>query len=122
MIAAEFTGSDGKPLVCSFDQIFTIQLALTTVTKGFFFLDHLNRIVSQLMDAGIIHHWSKDIKFTATLASATEMDLLAGEYTQLTLLHIQSAFYFLFLGYIAATVAFFLELLRYVKQLARKPK
>lgn len=122
MIAAEFTSSDGKPLVCSFDQIFTIQLALMTVTKGFIFLDYLNRIVSQLMDAGVIEHWSENIKFTAILASATEMDLLAGEYTQLTLLHIQSAFYFLFLGYTVATIAFLLELTRYVKQLVCMPK
>jgi hypothetical protein len=122
MIAAEFTSSDGKPLVCSFDQIFTIQVGLMPITKGYMFLDHLNRIISQLTDAGIIDQWLKDIKFTATLASATKMDLLPGEYTQLTLLHIQSAFYFLFLGYIVATVAFLLELLSYANKLACKPK
>jgi hypothetical protein len=122
MIAAEFTGNDGKPLVCSFDQIFTFQLALMTVAKGYIFLDHLNSIFLRLMDAGVIEHWFKNIKFSATLASATQMDLQASEYTQLTLLHIQSAFYFLFLGYTFATVVFLLELLGYVKRLACKLK
>jgi hypothetical protein len=122
MIAAEFTSTDGKPLVCSFDQIFTFQLPIMTVTKGYIFLDHLNTIVLQLVDAGIINHWFKNIKFTAILASAKEMDLQAQEYTQLTLLHIQSAFYFLFFGYIVATVVFLLELLRHVKQIACKSK
>jgi hypothetical protein len=122
MIAAEFTGNDGQPLVCSFEQIFTFQLALMTVSKGYVFLDRLNSVVLQLMDAGIFDQWFKNIKFSATLASAREIDLQAGGYTQLTLIHIQSAFYFLFLGYISATVVFLLELLTYVKQLACKPK
>jgi hypothetical protein len=121
-IAAEFTSNDGKPLACSFDQIFTFQLALMTVSKGYVFLDRLNSIVLQLMDAGIFDHWFENIKFSATLVSATEMALQADGYTQLTLLHIQSAFYFLFLGYTLATVVFLLELLRYVKQLACKQK
>lgn len=109
-IAAKYVDGDSNDLVCKFDEIYCIQLAILPVPKGSQFLEIFNEIIIYLQQSGIREYWWKDIQYIATLDLASEISLPPGEYIKLTLEHLQSAFYFLFLGIIISIVAFLSEI------------
>jgi hypothetical protein len=110
-IAARYTDGDGKQLICSFEDIFSSQLITIPVPKGYVMLDRFNSIILHLLQAGITEQWFKDIKYTTSLSSRVETDLLSGEYTKLSLLHMQSAIYILLLGLFLSVIFFLSEML-----------
>ena len=62
------------------------------------------------MQGGFVNFWWEELKYMATLQKAEDFNLPTGEYVALTMKHLQSAFYFLFLGYALSVTSFFLEL------------
>jgi hypothetical protein len=109
--AAKYVDGDGKSLVCKFDEIYCIQLGTFPVPRGSQFLEIFNEIIMHLLQGGFKEQWWKDIQYTATLDLASDFNLPPGEYIELTLEHLQSAFYFLFLGSILSIITFISELL-----------
>ena len=109
MAALRYMDGDGKPLVCQFDGPYYRQYVVIPVPKGNPMLDAYNNIIRLVHQAGLIEKWWKDLKYTATLSSAKDFNLPVGEYIKLTLEHLQSAFYFLFLGYIMSVISFLAE-------------
>jgi hypothetical protein len=101
---------DGKPLVCQFEGSYYRQYVVIPVPKGNPMLDSYNKVIRLVHQAGFIEKWWKDLKYTATLSSAKDFNLPAGEYIKLTLEHLQSAFYFLFLGYVFSVIFFISEI------------
>ncbi|KAJ9598394.1 hypothetical protein L9F63_010916 [Diploptera punctata] len=97
--AAKYMGSDGKPLVCKFDEVLCFQPVSFPVLKGFVTLHHFTFIILHALQAGLLSQWWKSIQYIATLHSAKDFEEVNSEYVKLTLEHLQSAFYFLFLGY-----------------------
>jgi hypothetical protein len=79
------------------------------VPKGNPMLDAYNKVIRLVHQAGLIEKWWKDLKYIATLSSAKDFNLPVGEYIKLTLEHLQSAFYFLFLGYGMSVISFLSE-------------
>jgi ionotropic kainate glutamate receptor 3/ionotropic kainate glutamate receptor 5 len=110
LAAAKYVDGDGKTLVCKFDEIFCIQLGTFPVPKGSQFLETFNEIIMYLLQGGFKDQWWKEIQYAATLDLASNINLPPGEYIELTLEHLQSAFYFLVLGYILSIFAFVSEL------------
>jgi hypothetical protein len=110
-IAARYMDGNGKPLICSFEEIFSSQLITMPVPKGYVMFDRFNQIILHLLQAGIIDQWFKDIKYTTSLSSRVDTDLLSGEYVKLSLQHMQSAIYILLLGLLLSFFAFLSEIL-----------
>jgi hypothetical protein len=110
IIAARYTDANGKHLICSFEEIILSQLITMPVPKGYVLLDRFNSIILHLLQAGIIEQWFKDIKYTTSLSSRVETELLSGEYIKLSLLHMQSAVYILLLGLFLSFAVFLLEM------------
>jgi hypothetical protein len=108
--AAKYVDGDGKTVVCKFEEICCIQLGTFPVPEGSQFLEIFNEIIIYLLQGGFKEQWWEDIQHAATLDLASDFSLPPGEYIVLTLEHLQSAFNFLFLGYILAIVAFLSEL------------
>ncbi|PSN41391.1 hypothetical protein C0J52_20335 [Blattella germanica] len=94
-IAARFMDGDGNSRICHFDDVIANQLTSMTVRKGYPLLEHFNKVIR--LEAGLVEKWFKDFKYTATLNSAKEFNFPPGEYIKLSMEHLQSAFYFLYL-------------------------
>ncbi|PNF21528.1 hypothetical protein B7P43_G13527 [Cryptotermes secundus] len=108
--AAKYLDGDSKKLVCQFDEIYSIQLATFPVPRGSQLLETFNKIIMDLLKGGFMEKWWKDLQYSATLDLASNFNLPPGEYIKLTLQHLQSAFYFLFLGCILSIFALVSEL------------
>jgi hypothetical protein len=109
--AERYTDGNGKPLICTFDEVIVSQIISMPVPKGLPMLDEFNHIIQDMIEAGLLELWLKEIKQTATLTSAKDFRLSTGEYNKLTLEHLQSPFYFLFLGYALSVTTFIAELI-----------
>lgn len=120
MAALKYMDGDGKPLVCQFDGSYYRQYVVIPVPKGNPMLDAYNKVIRLVHQAGLIEKWWKDLKYSATLSSAKDFNLPVGEYIKLTLAHLQSAFYFLFLGYGMSVISFLSEKLSCHKLTATK--
>jgi hypothetical protein len=111
IIAARYMDGNGKQLICSFEEIISSQLITMPMPKGYIMFDKFNKIILHLLQGGIIDQWFKDIKYTTFLSSTAEITLPTGEYIKLSLLHMQSALYFLLLGSILSFTVFISEIL-----------
>jgi hypothetical protein len=105
VIAEKYMDGNGKPLICKFDEVISNQIISTPVQKGLPMMGEFNDVIQYVIEAGLLEEWLKNIKYKATLTSAKDFSLPPGEYTKLTLEHLQSPFYFLFLGYLFSVVA-----------------
>lgn len=110
MAALKYMDGDGKPLVCQFDGSYYRQYVVIPVPKGNPMLNAYNNVIHLVHQAGLIEKWWKDLKYTATLSAAKDFNVPVGEYIKLTLQHLQSAFYFLFLGYSVSIISFLSEI------------
>jgi hypothetical protein len=113
MAALKYMDGNGKPLVCQFEGSYYRQHVVIPVPKGNPMLVAYNKVIRLVHQAGFIEKWWKDLKYTATLSSAKNFNLPVGEYIKLTLEHLQSAFYFLFLGYVLSVIFFVSEICRH---------
>jgi hypothetical protein len=109
VVAESYMDGNGKPLICKFDEVVSNQLISIPVTKGLPMMDEFNDVIHDVVEAGLLDQWLTNIKYKATLASAKDFSLPPGDYIKLTLEHLQSPFYFLFLGYAFSVVALIAE-------------
>ncbi|PSN35409.1 Ionotropic receptor 204 [Blattella germanica] len=121
-ISVRFVNANGDRMVCDFDEIVSIQLIVLPVMRGNPKLKVINQVIRYLLEAGFIDQWFDNIKYLSTLALAKTFNLPPGEYIKLSLNHLQSAFYFMFLGYGLSTMAFAGELLSKKKMFSRSLK
>ena len=109
--ASHYMDSNGKPLVCVFDEVYSKQLVSMSVPKGSFLLERMNEICMHAMEGGLLIYWWNEIKYLSTLSSAHKFNIPSSEYIKLSLNHLQSAFYFLFIGYVLALIIFIFEIM-----------
>lgn len=109
-IALEYMDADGKPRICYVEDNFATNLVTMFVPKGFPYKAWYDQVLLYLMQAGFVNFWWEELKYMATLQKAGDFNLPPGEYIALTMKHLQSAFYFLLLGYVLSVTSFLLEL------------
>jgi hypothetical protein len=110
-IAVKYMDANGKPRICKTEDDFAANPITMFVPKGFPFKARYDQVLLFLMQAGLLNLWWENIKYTATLETAGDISPPSGEYIALTMEHLQSAFYFLFLGYAISVLSFLLEIL-----------
>lgn len=110
-IAVKYMDANGKPRICKIEDDFAANLITMFVPKGFPFKARYDQVLLFLMQAGLLNLWWENIKYTATLETAGDISPPSGEYIALTMEHLQSAFYFLILGYAISVFSFLLEII-----------
>jgi hypothetical protein len=80
------------------------------VPKGFPLKPKYDKVILALLQAGLVNWWWEDVKYTATVEGARKFGSPPGEYIVLTLKHLQSAFYFLLIGYAMSVLLLLIEL------------
>jgi hypothetical protein len=109
-IAVKYMDANGKPRICKIEDDFASNLITMFVPKGSPLKARYDQVLLFLMQAGLLNLWWENIKYTATLQTAGDISLPPGEYIALTMQHLQSAFYFLLLGYATSALTFALEI------------
>lgn len=110
MAAVRYVDSNGDPLLCQLDEIFSRQYVVMSVQKGSPMLGRYNDVIQRVIEGGILDQWWKELKFQATLSAAGNFTPPMGDYVHLSMEHLQSAFYVLLLGYALSSVVFVIEM------------
>lgn len=121
-IAVKYMDANGKPIICEIEEDFAFNFITIFVPKGSPFKTRYDEVLLSIMQAGLVDLWWNSIKYTANLEQASDFNLPPGEYISLTMEHLQSAFYFLFMGYIISVVCFLLELSQFCNHRNHKKK
>jgi len=117
LIAVKYMDADGRPRICGIKDDLAAAIATIIVPRGFPFKARYDKVLSSLAQAGLVDFWWENLKYEVTLEKAGDSNLLPGEYVALRMEHMQSAFYFLLLGYALSVMTFLLELsCKYRKQ------
>lgn len=97
----KFLRAGGKPGFCCIKDDFSHVWMVMYLQKGSLYLDRFNSILLRMWEAGMVDHWREEIIYTAMLAGSREsaMESDPNFYISLSLVHLQSAFYCLVLGY-----------------------
>jgi ionotropic kainate glutamate receptor 3/ionotropic kainate glutamate receptor 5 len=110
MIAVKYMDADGRPRMCDIKDDFAAGIVTMFVPKGFPFKARYDKVLSSLVQSGLVNFWWENLKYVTTLEKAGDFNPPPGEYVALTMKHLQSAFYFLLLGYAISIMSFLLEL------------
>ncbi|PSN36243.1 Ionotropic receptor 203 [Blattella germanica] len=121
LISVKYMNADGDRIICDFDEIISSQVVTFPVMKGFPKLREFNMIIQYILEAGLVGKWFNNIKYLSALALAKTFNLPPGEYIKLSMNHLQSAFYFLIIGYILSILAFIAEIFS-MKRVQKKAK
>jgi Ligand-gated ion channel. len=111
-ISVYYMDGDGKPIMCLIKDLVCFHLIILPIMKGNPKLEIFNEAVLHLVEGGFVQQWYKLVKYHAVLMLAKTFSIPPGEYIKLSLKHLQSAFYFLLLGYVLSVVSFVSELCR----------
>jgi hypothetical protein len=109
-IALKYKDANGVPTICKVKDDFDFNLVVMHVPKGFPLKPKFDKVLLALLQAGLMNFWMEHIKYTSSLEGARKFGSPPGEYTALTLKHLQSAFYFLLMGYAMAVLLLLTEL------------
>ena len=107
-----WTDKNNRPLLCEMDGGFvrTVDFAIA-VFKGSVLLEFLDDVIGRLVEAGISMHIMKrrfdKLKRKATL----DIPNFDDTYFDINIRHVQTAFYFLILGYVLAAACFVTEIM-----------
>jgi hypothetical protein len=109
-IALKYKDANGVPSICKTNDEFAFSLVTMHVPKGFPLKPKYDKVLLALLQAGLVKWWWEQLKYTASLEGARKFGSSRGEYIVLTLKHLQSAFYFLLIGYALSVLLLFVEL------------
>lgn len=101
----------GRPIYYNMKECPVPYLVAYAVVYGSPYLQRINQLLRQLQESGLMVYWDEKSKGDHSKNGGPRST--DGEPVALTLDHVQSAFYILFLGLILALIIFFSELFRY---------
>lgn len=110
LIGVKYMDADGRPRICDIEDDLAAGIVTIFVPKGFPFKAKYDKVLSCFAQAGLVNFWWENLKYEVTLEKAGDSNLLPGEYVALRMEHMQSAFYFLLLGYALSVMSLLLEL------------
>jgi hypothetical protein len=108
-IALKYKDANGVPSICKIKDDFSFNLVAIHVPKGFPLKPKYDKVLLALVQSGLVNWWWKHLKYTASLEGARKFGSPPGEYIVMTLKHLQSAFYFLLIGYVLSVLLFLIE-------------
>ncbi|XP_069694746.1 probable glutamate receptor [Periplaneta americana] len=101
----KYSSPSGSPGFCHLKEVFAKVLIGMLLQKGSPFLEVFNAVVLRLSEAGMMGYWWNDIIHMAFLTGNTHLTSSDSEsYSQLSTVHMQSAFYSLLLGYLLSII------------------
>jgi hypothetical protein len=109
-VALKYKDPNGVPSICKIKEDFAFNLLAMIVPKGFPLKSKFDQVLLALLQAGLVNWWVEQLKYTASLEGARKFGSPPGKYIVLTLKHLQSAFYFLLIGYATSVLLFLIEL------------
>jgi hypothetical protein len=109
-VALKYKDANGVPSICKTNDKFAFSLVTIHVPKGFPLKPKYDKVLLALLEAGLVNLWSEHLKYTASLEGARKFGSPPGEFIVLTPKHLQSAFYFLLIGYAMSVLLFLIEL------------
>ena len=109
-IALKYKNANGVPSICNVNDDFDFSLVTVLVPQGFPLKPKYDKVLLAFLEAGLVNWWWEQLKYTASLEGARKFGSPPGEYIVLTLKHLQSAFYFLLIGYAMSVLFFLMEL------------
>jgi hypothetical protein len=112
-IALKYKDANGVPSICKSKDDFAFNLISIHVPKGFPLKAKYDKALLALLQAGLVNFWLEHVQYTASLEGARKYGSPPGKYVVLTLKHLQSAFYFLLIGYAMSVLLLFVELSYY---------
>jgi hypothetical protein len=110
-IALKYKDANGAPSICKIKDDFAFSFIAIHVPKGFPLKTTYDQVLLFLMQAGFVNVWWDHLKYMASLEGSRKFGSPPGEYVVLTLKHLQSAFYFLLIGYAMSALLLLIELL-----------
>jgi hypothetical protein len=112
-VALNYQAANRVPSICKTNDEFAFTLVTMHVPHGFPLKAKYDKALLALLQAGLVNVWWEHVQYTASLQGARNLVSTPGEYVVLTLKHLQSAFYFLMIGYAMSVVLLFIELSYY---------
>ena len=109
-IALKYKDANGVSSICKIKDDFLFGFLAMHVPKGFPLKQKYDKVLLALLEAGLMNVWWEHLKYTASLEGARKFGSPPGEYIVLTPKHLQSAFYFLLIGYAMSVLLFLIEL------------
>jgi hypothetical protein len=110
-IGLKYKDANGVPSICQIKDDFDFNLVAVHVPQGFPLKPKYEKVLLVLLQAGLVNLWWEHLKYTATLEGSRKFGSPPAKYIVLTLKHLQSAFYFLLIGYAMSVLLLFIELL-----------
>jgi hypothetical protein len=108
----EWTDKNSRPLLCELDSgvVRTIRFAIL-YKKGIAFFEFMDDVLSHIIEGGIFMHIKKRSFDKLKIESKLDVPTFDDTYYDMNIIHLQTAFYFLMLGYILAGVCFVTEIM-----------
>jgi hypothetical protein len=110
----EWTDENNRPLLCEMDGRVakTIRFAIM-VGKGVPFFEFMDDVLSHIIEGGIFMYIEKRSFDKLKIESKLDVHTFDDTYYAINIIHLQTAFYFLVLGYVLAVVCFVSEIMWY---------
>jgi len=108
----EWTDKNSRPLLCEIDGgvVRTIRFAIM-YKKGIPFFEFMDDVLSHIIEGGIFMHIKKRSFDKLKIESKLDVPTFDDTYYDINIIHLQTAFYFLMLGYVLAGVCFVTEIM-----------
>jgi hypothetical protein len=109
-INSKYVDKNGKRMVCSVNERFMPAIAAWQVKKGSPLTGRMNRILRRLFESGLIGFWVRTERQLALMKAAYgRRSSSDDEYCDLSMEHLQGAFYLLLLGHLLSTMVLLVE-------------
>jgi hypothetical protein len=108
LIPQLYLDSSGQPLLQTLPEEVLSYHIVMILSKGHLLLDRFNKLISRVVESGLMENWAKDISHTRTLGAVFQ-DVAGGR--RLSISHLQSVFVFLLLGEGLALVTLIIEVM-----------
>jgi hypothetical protein len=111
-VRENWTDKNNRPLLCEVDGgvVRTFDFAIA-VRKGSVLLEFLDDVLCRLVEAGIVMHIKKRSFDKLKIKAKSDIPNFDDTYSAVNIRHVQTAFYFLILGYVLAAASFVTEIM-----------
>jgi hypothetical protein len=105
------TDENNRPLLCDLEDGVVVYFeTVFAVLRGNPLLEHINDVIDRIVEGGIFVQWKKLFFNSERVAKkTTSSHTLADTYLDISIIHVQSAFYFLLMGHAISLLSLVIE-------------